>query len=437
MIRAHSQKQPAPTPVSLHFLPMKSSAVLLVLSLAANVSLGVVLVRRPAVRALFDSSSRTATADAPAANKPVASLGTTENIVTGSWTQLRTGDLADTVARLRAEGVPPRILRAIMGALVAERFAEQRRAILTAIAAKPWWRGNPWEAYSDPEITSLQRKLAIASREELYRLLGPEAPANDYDRAYAERKYGPLTPDQTEKFRRINRDYDDLMAEVRAQAKGIILPEDSEKLAYFESEKRKDVAALLTAEELFEFNLRSSPTAKRVRDQLAVFDPTEEEFRAIFKIQQAIDEQFGDGRVQNLTAEERRLRRDLSNATGEQVRVVLSPERFAEYQLKTDPVYITTNQVIVSLSLPATATAQVVAVQKDITARMQAAVADRSLTGPQRNAQFAALAQQATQTLTTTLGAEGLDTYKQAGAGNWLTNLERRGQLRTATPKAP
>ena len=86
-------------------------------------------------------------------------------------------------------------------------------------------------------------------------------------------------------------------------------------------------------------------------------------------------------------------------------------------------------QFVATLQLPPAATAQIVTVQKDSTARMQSIVADKSLTADQRSAQFAALAQQATTALTTTLGESGLAAYKQSG-GNWLTNLEQRARPR-------
>jgi hypothetical protein len=328
-------------------------------------------------------------------------------------------------------------LRAIVEALVAERFAGRHRAIVDAMTAKPWWQGQPYESIaSDPKIAAMNRQLSRDERALLYQLIGPEPPASDYDRAWAQRKYGNLTPDRMEQVSRINRDYTDLMAEVRAQTGGIILPEDRQKLAYLEQQRHADLAQTLTPDELFEYTLRSSATANRLRDQLVAFDPSADEFRAIFQIRQAVEAQFGDGHIQNLTLDERRQRSDALNSIGDQIQAVLTPERFADYQLKTDPAYLQTNQFVAGLDLPPTATAQIVAVQRDMTGRMQAVVADRSLTADQRTAQLASLAQEATTTLTATLGASGLAAYKQS-VGNWLANLERRAQPRPGAPATP
>jgi len=407
---------------------MKFPPLLFAASLAANVALAIALFRSPAVRNYFSSpppaaaASPTHTAVPPKANAPAEASASEE-----SWAQLASANLPELVARLRADGVHPRLLRLIVSALISQRFADRHKAIVDAMTAKPWWQGQAYEAYSDPKITALRRQLGRDEHNALYEILGPEQPASDYDRLWVERRYGSLSPDKVERLRQTNADYDDLMAELRDQAYGIILPEDRAKLAYLEQEKRNDIAKLLTPDELLDLNLHSGPTANSLRNRLAAFDPTEEEYRALFKIQQSVDAQFGDGKNQNLTQEERRLRRDLSNATGEQVRAVLSPERFADYQLKTDPAYLQTSQFVAGANLPPATTAQIVAVQKDTTTRMQAVIADKTLTGPQRTAQFATLAQQANASLSTTLGASALADYKQSN-GSWLTNLEQRAQ---------
>jgi hypothetical protein len=69
-------------------------------------------------------------------------------------------------------------------------------------------------------------------------------------------------------------------------------------------------------------------------------------------------------------------------------------------------------------------------IQKQATALRQ----DRTLTPDQRNAQLAALAQQAQTQLTTALGTQGYDAYKNYG-GYWLQNLQPRP--RPAVRKSP
>lgn len=410
---------------------MKISPFLLVGSLAANAGFIFVLAQRSSVRTFLSPASHPMVAGAHLAATladPAARRGSE------SWSQLTTGELPDVVARLRAEGFSPKLVRAIMTALVKARFADRHQAITDAMSATPWWQTAPVASLNDQKITALRRRLNSDEQDLLYKLLGPDVPSSDYERAAAQRRYGNLDPDRIERLNRLNSDYADLMTEARTDAKNIILPEDREKLAFLEQEKQADLAKLLSPEELFEYDLRTSATANRLHDQLTAFNPSEEEFRAIFKVQQDFDAQYADGRIAFLTVDERRQRRNSLGSVTEQLQTVLSPERFADYQLMTDPAYLQTDQLVANLALPATATAQVVGVQKDITSRMTAIVADKSINGAQRGVQLAALAEEATTSLTATLGENGLATYK-AGNGSWLASLEQRAaRLRPAAP---
>lgn len=325
-------------------LRMKAFTVCLLGSLVLNAMLGVAITRQMPAR----NSAGTAASASSAATEPASPSSTgidtdaTSSLAKSAsgggsafaenWAELTSGELPDVVARLRAAGVSPRLVRKIVAALVSERFADQHRALLDAMAARPWWEGQQYEAYADPAVTAQRRKLNLATRDLVYRLLGPEEPVSDYDRDWRERRYGSMSSDKLEKFRTINLDYADLMAEVREQGRDIILPEDREKLAFLEEEKRKDIEKLLSPEEHFNFELRSSPTARRLREQLDSFDPTEEEFRAIFRIHAAIDAKFAGGRVANLSQAERRQRRDAVAAADAQIKDVLTPARYEAYQ---------------------------------------------------------------------------------------------------------
>jgi hypothetical protein len=406
--------------------------LIIAVSLLANAALAFAVAQRPAVHAYFSHSSHPTAAVTTATS--TQSPATATDAGSEKWSTLATEDLPTVVARLRAGGIPPRYLRAIMETLVAEHFADRHKAIADAIAAKPWWQGPPSEtSASDPKILAMIHQLTRDERALLYQTIGPETPASAYDRAWAERKYGSLGPEKREQVSRLNHDYTDFVAEVRAQAGNLLLPEDREKLSYIERERIADLAKTLSPDELFEFNLRSSPGANQLRNQLVAFDPTEEEFRAILKIQQPVEARFDNGRLQNLTPDERRQRLDALTALGDQIQAVLSPERYADYQLKTDPVYIQTNQFVASLQLPPATTAQIVAVQKDAGAQLAAVRTDRSLAPEQLNAQLAAIAEDANTKLTATLGESGLAAYKQR-AGSWLRNLEQVSRSRPATP---
>ncbi len=407
---------------------MKLPHFILAASLVGNAALAFVLLRRHEAP---NSSPPSATSVAAVSAVPTSPASpTVASVPSGTFAELATGDINATVARLRADGVSPRMLRAIVSGLIAQRFADRHQALVDAILAKPWWQGESYEAYQDPKITAMRRQLARDEHNALYELLGPEEPETEFDRAWSERRYGGISAAKQESIRQINGDYDDLMAEVRERAHGIILPEDRAKLAYLEQQKRADVAKLLSPDELATLDLHSSPTANNLRKTLNDFDPTEDEFRALFKIQQGIDTQFGEGKNQNLSQDDRRQKRDLTLASVEQARAVLTPDRFAQYQVVTDPAYRGVREFVTEQQLPLSAAAPLVVLKNDMSAKMQAVMTDSSLSATERSDRLGALAQLANSTVVTQLGADGAARYKQENPGQWLNNLERRAQAR-------
>jgi hypothetical protein len=406
---------------------MKPTAVFLTASLAANAVLCLVVATR--LDHVTDSSS--AAKSSVYARAGAAADASADTLDPETWSELTTGDNATLVERLRDADFPLSLQRAILAALITERFADRHKALAALISAQPWWRGGFNASADGAKILATRQQLQRDEKDALEQLLGPDAGLSDYARARQTHAYGgDLSPAKMSELDRINSDYAELIAEVRNASQGILLPEDRAKLAYLQQEQRADIAKLLTPDELLDYDLRSSPTAGQLRNQLAAFNPTEDEFRALFKIQQAFDAQYGNPDL--LSADQRRARNAAQADLLKQAEAVLPPDRFATLKLTTDPSYLAANAVITRLQLPATATADIVAVQKDITTRAQAISADKSLTPDQRNSQLTALGSEAVVRLTPTLGDAGLAAYKQSGGG-WINNLQHP----PAPPPAP
>lgn len=408
---------------------MNLRAILLFGSLVANAALAFLVVNRSThwvslsseVHVASDHASGTTGMASPAQPPAaVADSGPAAVADPQTWTQLNAGDLAATVARLRAANLPPTLIRAIVRTLVSEQFDERRKVIVEAIKAQPWWLG---ESYNfDPKIGALRRQLSRDQEDRVNQLLGFHDELSEAQLASQRRTYGDIPQEKIEALRRIDSDYGQMMNEVRTQAQGMMLAEDREKLALFEREKRADVAALLSPTELFEMDLRSSPTAGELRGRLAAFDPTEEEFRTLFKLQKTVDDQFGS--PQNLSVEQRNQRNQALSKLLPQVEAALGPARYAEFKETTDGNYLTANNLVRRFDLPPTTTREIIAIQKDINQRAEAIRGDRALAPEARNAQLVALGQEANTRLSPLLGNDALNAYKQGGGG-WINALVR------------
>lgn len=342
---------------------------------------------------------------------------------TSLWADLQSGDLNTLAARLRAAGFPPSLIRALISARVTEQFSARRKALLAQMEDKPFWKSG--SAYlMDPKTMSALRDLGREQSNLLKQLLGPdELAGNDELSAYQRRQFGDLPRGKAQQVQSILSDYNDLRNQVYMAANGVMLPEDREKLALLEKEQRSDLQAVFTPEEFENYQLRSSSTANSMRSQLALFNPTEGEFRAIFDLQQSFDDKYGATNM--MTAASYRDRQTHQQELLDQVKNVLTPDRFAAYQQSVDPAYQAVNRLVARLELPASAASDVVAVQKDIGSRASAVRSDPNLTRDVKSAQLAALADEATGKLNAVLGARGLEAYKQYG-GQWVQNLVPR-----------
>ena len=390
---------------------MKPRPLFLALSLAANAVLAVALLL--AVRSQPPAPSAADPALAPASRAHSAARASAP---------AATDDLPALVAQLRAAGFSAAVVRAAILERVREIFAAKRRA-LEPDGDLPYWKTD-----TRRRDRTLEQMVAIRAtwREQddlLKKLLGPDALDADAQ-AVQRQRYGSLSPEKIAGIERLRRDYGDLMDEVQQLSRGAMLPEDREKLAYLAREERADLMKLLTPQELEDYDLRNNATATRLRGQLVGFNPTEQEFRTLFALQRAFDEQFG-GRVDTSSPEAGRRLADLRQKLAEQIRAALGPDRFADYERSSDPGFQQASQLVARLELPPAVAVQVWTVQRDIQPRARSIASNPALAPDDRNAQLAALAAEAQTKITAALGTRGFEAYKQSG-GAWLQTLQPR-----------
>ena len=164
----------------------------------------------------------------------------------------------------------------------------------------------------------------------LQSLLGVDGmqPTSD-ELAALQHRFGGLPPAKLVELQKIVADYTELSKETSEVANGILLPQDRATLALIRKESDADVARLLSADELTEYELHHSSTANRLQQQLSAFEPNEEEFRALFTINRVIDAEYGNPGV--LSPEQRRTRLEAQKQLTSEIQAALGPERFAAY----------------------------------------------------------------------------------------------------------
>ena len=79
-----------------------------------------------------------------------------------TWNGLRADDLAAQRDRLRAEGFPPEVVRAILAARIHERLAARRKALEGAQADQPFWKDPVNNPARQAEFRALYKEESAA-----------------------------------------------------------------------------------------------------------------------------------------------------------------------------------------------------------------------------------------------------------------------------------
>jgi hypothetical protein len=423
---------------------MKLSTLLVAGSLGANVALGAVYLSRlhsaPTPTDASTAAGSHATPDhsvaggKTASSLPGATADATASVDGKTWASLNTADIHALVARLRAAGFPPAVIRAIVTREINESFKARREQLLPSREDRPFWQTNgPGLNGYDPKYFAAMRDLAREQGKLLKDVLGDDLNAGDTLNDNQRRRFGDLPPDKIEQIQRLNQDYNDLRNEVSMASRGIILPEDRQKLAMLDQERRADLAQILSPQEMEDYLMRTSPTTARLRNTLTAFNATEAEFRAVYQAQQSFDEKYniqtmGGGFTPELVKE----RQAAQAQTNEQIKAVLGDERYADYVRASDREFQQLNRLTQQASLPDTAAVQVYNLRDQTFKESGRIYEDPALNGEQKRAALQALGQSARAQITSTLGDDASASYLKV-AQRWLNGLER-GSAVTLNP---
>lgn len=408
---------------------MKLTPAVLAVSLAANLALGALIaVKAPSLLKLPGSSPHPAPAGAPSPAAGSAPAGLPADV----WASLKSDDMRALVARLKAAGFPPAVVRAVAAVQMHEQFAARRRALFAGVEDAPYWKGRGPFAALDPKLQGELRALGKEETAAMKELFGPDSGMDDGARAfYQRRQFGNLPAAKMDQVQDVVTDYNDLRNQIYSSTGGTLLPEDRDKIAMLEKEQAADLAKILTPDELFEYQIRSSQTAQQLRNQLAIFNPSEDEFRALFKVDQSFADQLGP-MVGPQTSEQVAAREAAQADLLAQAQATVGSDRAAQLAEALDPRNFQLNQVIARMGLPQQAAMDVAAIQQDVTKQVMDIRTNGELSRAERTSQLAAAAADAMNRITGVLGPSGYQTYKQTSAAYWMQGIVPRPAPRPA-----
>lgn len=422
-----------------------NAKIFLVLSVILNVALGALLLK-PAAPPPPPSAKAEPAPAAPAAPPAVASAPkprTVTQVVTNTlaqkfdWNAVESADYKQYIANLRAIGCPEETIRDIITADVNKLYDAKRKALAGPKKKFEFWKpGAMMGGAIDPERTEKERALNQERRALLTQLLGsapdekPELMAGMTSQVEAMFDFLP-TDKRTKVF--------DLMQDMqtkmqKAMKGGSPDPEDMKKL-FKESEAA--IAAVLTPEEMLDYNLRFSMTANTMRMQLAGFEPTEQEFLELYKKRKAYDDEYGNafGGGLNLKGEEKEKRDAAKKALDESIKSQLGEQRYAEFKRGEDFAYQAMYRVADREGLGKEAAIKVYDMKQAAEAQAKQLRDDKALSGEQRTAALRAIREETERAVKGVLGEKGFTSLERNNGAWWLRSLAPDAPAPTATKK--
>jgi len=410
---------------------------LLVVSLVVNLALAATVAwvakSRPKGVAGDRITSALQTTTKPAANAPpkptlpAAITPATTPAQHFDWRMVESEDYRKYIANLRAIGCPEETIRDIIVADVNKLYESKRKELAGPKKKFEYWKpGALMGVAIDPERLEKERALNKEKRELLIALLG-SAPDEKPDllagaASQMEAMFDFLPPDKRSKVFELMQDMQTRMQ--KAMKSGMPDPEDLRK-AMKESEDA--MAAVLTPEEMLDYNLRFSMTANMMRMQLAGFEPTEQEFLDIFKKRKAYDDEFGVAGMGalNLKGEEKQKQETAEKELKDQIKGILGDDRFKDYQRAQDYNFQAMYRVADREGLGKEAAVKVYEMKRIAEEEARKIRQDQSLTKEQRNAALQGIRAETENSIRTVFGDKGYETYQRRAGARWLNNISR------------
>ncbi|MEO5802093.1 MAG: hypothetical protein ABIR24_01075 [Verrucomicrobiota bacterium] len=373
-------------------------------------------------------------ADAAAArDSKVARSGRTVQTITVNrdkaldWRSVETDDYRAYIENLRAIGCPEETVRDIIIADINKLYASKIAALYPSPKEIKFWRvedrlARNEERERDQKRHELDKEkrdlieelLGVDYESELARLSG--RPSDDASR------YGFLSPEKQEQAKALHDKYREMERALFGEGGGWTT-ENRAKFTALRAERESEMAKLLGPEEFEQYQLRSSYTARNMRENLTSFQPDENEFRKIFQLKKTFDDQFGFSRdgSDDAVREERKL---AQQKLDEQLRATLGEERFHDYQLSQDERFRDIYDFTQRYNLPRQTADTVYQVRLAAEQERDRIRNDANLSADARAASLLALSQDTQAALQPTLG-QNWGNYQERN--EWFRRLAQNG----------
>ncbi len=403
--------------------------VLLIISFCLNAALAAGFLMKGSVSQTVESRfAATTTALLPAKTvraDRVVNTVTVNRDKALDWTSVESADYRAYIQNLREIGCPEETVRDIIIADINKLYASKVAALYPSPKEFKFWRVDDRTARNEARDRDQKRhELDKEKRDLIKELLGVDSESEmarwsgrPNDDNY---RYGFLSAEKQEQTKALDHKYREMERDLLKDGGGWT-PENRAKFMALRAERETEMAKLLGTEDFEQYQLRNSYTARNMRDNLTGFQPNEDEFREIFQMRKAYDDQFGftrDGSDEAVREEKKLAQQKLE----EQLKATLGEERFHEYQLSQDPHFREDFDFTQRYNLPRQTAETLYQVRLAAEQERQRIRNDATLNDQARAAALKGLGQDTRAALEPTLGKDNFQNY--LSRNGWVGRLD-------------
>jgi hypothetical protein len=348
------------------------------------------------------------------------------------WHTVESEDFKAYIANLRAIKCPEETIRDIIIADINKLYAAKWRALRQPTKDIKYW--EPWDStaeYYDQNLKKQKRELEIERKELVLELLGV-----DFD--YESRKYaiaftgferdeimlGFLSEEKRTEIMNLRSKSRDLSITIEGRAKnGRLSAEDQAELIKVRQWEQAEMRKVMTKEEQEQYVLRVSGTANTVRSLLVGFEPSEQEYIAVFKAQRWYNEQFNT-KISTGNVEEAQQRANAQQQMDKMVKEAVGEERYKDYLRGKDYDYRELVRFTQQNELPMQAAVAVYDMRRAVMEESAKIRANGNLSPEQQQQALNAISTQTRGALLKVMNEQTLKDY-ESSRGYWLRQIGR------------
>ena len=339
-----------------------------------------------------------------------------------TWETVEASDYLDYIDNLRRIGCPEETIRDIILADVNKLYKTKRREAGSQKKFE-YWKGNAMLGMGmDKEDIESVRELNT-ERDELLKQLGIESSLE----SEVSQMLNPIEhmlgflPEQKQVA---------VIKELQGmQTRMAELSEDGgmemEMIKQVQNEMEQSVKGMLSEEEFTSYLLRMSGTANMMRNQIAGFNPSEEEFLSVFELRHAFDNEYGTqyGPPTDETAEQRELRENAKIELNDQIREALGDERYTDYERAQDFQFQQIHRSLKKADLGTDEAIQVYDMQKAAQDAARQLRENQALNEAERSERLLQIRNETESAIRQAVGTEGWEKYNRPNNTHWLQRI--------------